>query len=774
MAAAADSTSAKVGNSKAASVPAGDPEETFTESSLQVQFCGHDPGMTDTWRSKLHWPPHLPTLPVLPWRRIAAGFAVVVAVLVFVAPVRRAVAFGTSRVILWMASPITPFVPNFDKLPDTTRLLAADGSEIAALSGDNGRRQIVGLETIPEHVRRAVLAAEDADFYEHSGTNPLSLIRAVGATALGRTQGGSTITQQLAKLNYTGGQRSLFRKVREVFYASALEERYSKDDLLQRYLNQVYFGEGSYGLYAASHSFFGVDPAQLTVAQAATLAGKIQAPSRLDPRQDPGAVVARRDHVLRSMAKQGWLAQADLDAALVEPMTLAPPLPPGISRAPHFVDFVKREASRLEELGADPETRSTKLLTGGYTVETTLDPKLFDATTAAVTAQLGEPGDPITAVASVVPGDGAVNNLFGGLDYLSTQFGYADRGVRQAGSAFKPFVYLAALRDGIDPRTVFDGTSGRRIPCYGDRPVNNYAGEDFGGAIDVNSALARSVNVVFVDLGCQVGVHDVVRTATDAGIPRDATEAQGAVFLGGLDRGVSPLSMAGAYATFASGGIYAEPYGIKAIRDSRGNIVYEHGRKAHRAFDATQVGVLNGALQRVIGEGTGRAAGLGRPAAGKTGTTEENVDAWFVGYVPQVSTAVWVGYDPARPMTDVHRRSVTGGSFPAAIFGDLMRTGLAGTPVRRLPVAPPDALHLRPTGEVIATTTSSTTPSSATTVPSTPLPDTPVTIPTFEPATTTTTRPAPTTTTTRPPKTTTTTAPPPTTSTTTTTPTAAS
>ena len=212
--------------------------------------------------------------------------------------------------------------------------------------------------------------------------------------------------------------------------------------------------------------------------------------------------------------------------------------------------------------------------------------------------------------------------------------------------------------------------------------MNNYAGEDFGGAIDVNAALARSVNVVFVDLGCQVGVRDVVRTATDAGIPGDATEAQGAVFLGGLDRGVSPLSMAAAYATFASGGIYAEPYGIKAIRDSRGKLVYEHSRKTHRAFDATEVGVLNGALQRVVAEGTGRAAALGRPVAGKTGTTEENVDAWFAGYVPQVATAVWVGYDPARPMTDVHHRSVTGGSFPAAIFGDLMRTGLAGTPVR--------------------------------------------------------------------------------------------
>jgi len=636
----------------------------------------------------------------LPWRRMGIGFAVVVALLVTVAPLRRAAALGTSRVILWLASPITPFVPNFDDLPDTTRVLAADGSELAALSGDNGRRQIIGLDAIPTHVRRAVLAAEDAEFYDHSGTNPLSLLRAVGSTALGRTQGGSTITQQLAKLNYTGSQRSLFRKVREVFYASALEERYSKNDLLARYLNQVYFGEGAYGIYSASHTYFGVDPVQLTPAQAAMLAGKIQAPSRLDPRQLPDEVLKRRDHVLRAMERHSWLTRTELDTALAEPMNLAPPQPPGVNRAPHFVDYIKREARRLEELGDDPETRTTRLLTGGYTVETTLDPKLFDATTAAVTARLGEPGDPITAVASVVPGDGAINNLFGGLDYLATQYGYADRGLRRPGSAFKPFVYMAALRDGIDPRSVFDGTSGRRIPCYGDKPVRNYAGEDFGGAIDVNTALARSVNVVFVDLGCQVGVRDVVRAATDAGVPRDATEAQGAVFLGGLDRGVSPLTMAAAYATFASGGIHAEPYGIKAIRDSRGELVYEHHRKTRRVFDATEAAVLNGALQRVVGEGTGRAAGLGRPVAGKTGTTEENVDAWFVGYVPQVATAVWVGYDPAQPMTDVHSRAVTGGSFPAAIFGDLMREGLAGVPVRGLPVASPDALHLQRLGEL--------------------------------------------------------------------------
>ncbi|HYH50871.1 MAG TPA: transglycosylase domain-containing protein [Acidimicrobiia bacterium] len=705
--------------------------------------------------------------------------ALFVALLVAVPPLRRAVAVGSSRLILWVASPITPFIPNFDELPDTTRVLAVDGSELAGLSGEDGRREIVELDAVPDHVERAVLAAEDAEFYQHSGVNPIAIGRALLRTATGDTQGGSTITQQLAKLNYTDSQRTVLRKIREVFYATALEERYSKKELLRRYLNQVYFGEGAYGIHAAAQAFFGVDPAQLTPAQAAVLAGKIQAPSALDPRRDPERVISRRDHVLGAMAKQGWLSPAELDAARSEPMTLAPPRPPGVGRAPHFVDYVKRQVGSLEELGSNPDERRTRVFTGGYTIETTLDPKLFDATVAAVAGRLGEPGDPITAVASVVPGDGAVANLFGGLDYLATQFGYADRGRRQPGSAFKPFVYLAALRDGIDPRTAYDGRSGRRFPCYGDRPVNNYAGEDFGGTINVDAAMARSVNVVFVELGCQVGVRDVIRAGTDAGIPEDATEAQGAVFLGGLDRGVSPLALAAAYASFASGGIYAEPYAIKAIRNSKGEIVYEHEKTTRRAFDEKHAGILNVALQRVVGEGTGRAAGIGRPVAGKTGTTSDNIDAWFAGYTAQIATAVWVGYDPARPMTGVHGRSVTGGSFPAAIFGDLMRAGLAGVPVRGLPTASPESLDLRREGEPEPAPPPPLEPvplpppNPAPSLPEQQLVTPPATTPGSEPPTSTTSTmpPASTTTTTPPttsrPTTTTTTAPTSTTSTTT-------
>ncbi|MGH9042808.1 MAG: transglycosylase domain-containing protein [Acidimicrobiia bacterium] len=699
------------------------------------------------------------------------GAAIVVLVVGAVPPFRRAAAMASSRAVLWLASPLTPLVPDFDGLPVTTPVLAADGSLLAELSGADGRRAVLDFASVPAHVRHAVLAAEDDRFYEHSGTDPEAVGRAIVHTFLGDAQGGSTITQQLAKINYTAGERTLFRKVREVLFASALETRYSKDKLLERYLNQVYFGEGAYGIRAGALAFFGVEPADLTPAQGATLAGKIRAPSFLDPRTRPEAVTARRDQVLAAMSAHGWLSAEALAQARAEPLVVAPPRPPGISLAPHFVDHVKREAATLEALGPDRKTRLTRLFTGGYTIHTTLDPKVFAATEASVAKRLGEPGDPLTVAASVAPGDGAIRNLFGGLDFPSTQFPYASRGRRQAGSAFKPFVYLAALRDGIDPRSTFDGTSGRTIGCYGNRPVRNYAGEDAGGRIDVDTAMTHSVNVVFVELGCEVGVGDVVDAATDAGIPAGATKKQGAVFLGGLDRGVSPLAMANAYATFASGGIRAEPYSIAAIRDSDGADVYAHRRKVRRVFDPAQVAVLNQALSRVVGAGTGRAAGIGRPVAGKTGTTQENVDAWFVGYVPQLSTAVWVGYDPARPMADVHGRTVTGGSFPAAIFGDLMRGGLKGVPVRRLPVSAPDPLGLTILNPP-PTTATSTVPveSTTTTVPGNdPEPPTTTTTPDDDGPATTTTRererkkdPPPTTTTTRPaPVTTTTTRPPP-------------
>jgi penicillin-binding protein 1A len=633
------------------------------------------------------------------FRRAAAASVAVSVVVAAVPPLREAVLYGGTAAVLRAADRWGPNVPTFAELSTDTRIVAADGRLLATLQEEN--RRSLRLADVPVPVRRAVLAAEDENFYRHAGVDPVALARAAWRNVRGGRQGGSTITQQLAKTNFTTGARTFDRKAEEALIAGELERRHTKDQLLERYLNQVYFGERAYGLDAAAHTFFGVGPADLSVAQAAILAGKLGAPDRLDPRAGPAAVLRRRDAVLANMAEEGWLTARELTRARAEPLTLAPPRPPpGTALAPHFVELVKREAQTLEALGEDAATRLARLAVGGYRVETTLDPAIFEATTEAARGQLGRPGDPRVATATVEPGTGAIRSLFGGAEFDSHQFDQASLGARQPGSAFKPFVYLAALRAGIDPRSTFNGRSDRKIKCYGDRRVHNAGNRSAGGRIDVDRALVQSVNVVFVDLGCEVGVESVLRAATDAGMPEGATEAQGAVFLGGLDRGVSALTMAAAYATFASGGIYAEPYAIARIIDANGSVVYEREPVRRRAFRSEEVGVLNRMLQMVVTSGTGRGADIGRPVAGKTGTSEDNGDAWFVGFVPQLSTAVWVGYEPRRPMWQVHGRAVSGGSFPAAIFARVMRRALEGMAPEPIPTAEPDELNLhrlRPT-----------------------------------------------------------------------------
>ncbi|MBA2608023.1 MAG: penicillin-binding protein, partial [Actinobacteria bacterium] len=402
----------------------------------------------------------------------------------FIAPLRRVVTLAVGNVVLFVASPFAPRTADFSQLPGTTRLLASDGSVIGDVGRDGIRSaQAVKLKKLPEHVQKAVLAAEDKNFYNHAGVDPLAIVRAAFSTLRGRTQGGSTITQQLAKLNYTAGEKTLFRKGRELLYASKLERRYSKDELLERYVNQVYFGEGAYGIGPASRTFFGITPDKLSASQAGVLAGKIRAPEYLNPRTRVLEVTRRRNQVLVNMQREGWLTKEAYNVALAEPITLTPPSQEGGGRAPHFVAYVEREAKTLDALGGSAETRSAQLFTGGYKIETTLEPKVFDATVASVQARLGAADDPTTAVATVKPGDGAIRSLFGGLDFATTQFDMSSLSGRQAGSSFKPFVYMAALREKIDPRSTFDGTSGRVIPCYGDKPVDNYAGEDAGGTL---------------------------------------------------------------------------------------------------------------------------------------------------------------------------------------------------------------------------------------------------------------------------------------------------
>ena len=671
--------------------------------------------------------PRLPDLHVTKLRVLLAVLATFVLIAV-VPPFRNAAAMVVSKVILAVASPWAPSIGNFDDLPQGTKVLAADGSVLAELNGTQ-RRDPAKLDALPDHVPNAVLAAEDADFYNHGGVDPMAVVRAAIRTAQGRTQGGSTITQQLAKINYTDSERTGFRKLREVQYAVRLEKKYSKDELLERYLNQVYFGDGAYGIAAAADTFFGVPTDKLTPAQAATLAGKIKSPEGLDPHENPQEVTSRRDTVLKAMREHGWLDAAGLDESLATPLAVMPerPVIDEVARAPHFVEYVKREAGGIEALGGSPEARSSQLVNGGYTIETTLDPAAFDAATQAVQANLPGPTDPATAVVTVKPGDGAVTTLFGGLNF-QRKFDVASQGRRQPGSAFKPFVYLAALRDGVDPRSTFESGGPIELEYRGERyPVDNYTEGKGGGPMTIDEAMVHSVNVIFAQLILEAGPPNVARTAESAGIP-DVNEDP-AIALGGLRKGATPLEMASAYATFAAKGIYAEPYAITRIRNRDGEIVYTHQPKTKQIFDRKEVGVLNTALLQVVERGTATAARIGRPLAGKTGTTQNYHDAWFVGYVPQLSTAVWVGNpDKQEPMTNVHGQRVSGGSFPSRIFAHYMRTAVGTLPIEQIDTAAPESLSLRmlnePPPPTLPTTTSSsttTTSSTSTTVPAAPI-----------------------------------------------------
>ncbi len=632
----------------------------------------------------------------LPWGRMALAALVVIVVIAVVPPLRRAAALVTSKVILVALTPVAPSIADFESLPQASKLLAADGSLLADLEGGQ-RREYIGLGSFPPHVSRAVLAAEDANFYDHSGVDPSAVFRAMLRTSQGDQQGGSTITQQLAKLNYTGSRRTVMRKLREVQYAARLEQKHSKDELLERYMNQVYFGDGAYGVASASQTFFAVAPAQLTPAQAATLAAKIKAPEDLDPRTDPERVKERRDHVLRQMRRRGWLEPPQLEEAVRTPLQVVPPRPSAATKAPHFVEYVKREAAGIDALGGSRESRTKQLFTGGYTIQTTLDAKAFEAASQAVRANLNAPGDPEVAVATVQPGDGAIRLLYGGRDE-ARKFDLASQGRRQPGSAFKPFVYLAALRAGIDPRTTFDASSPKVLEYQGATyTVDNYEGEGTG-ASTVDNALTHSINTVFAQLTLEVGPPNVTRTAEALGVDdvEDNVGSHPAVGLGGLRKGVTPLEQAAAFAAFAAKGTYAEPYAIVRIADRGGEEVYRRRQNTKAALGANEAGVLNAGLQSVVREGTGTAANIGRPVAGKTGTTQNYGDAWFVGFVPQLSTAVWVGHpEEVVPMLNVHGRKVSGGSFPAQIWAAYMRRAVSGLPPEAIFTAAPESLSLR-------------------------------------------------------------------------------
>ncbi|MDZ4169981.1 MAG: PBP1A family penicillin-binding protein [Coriobacteriia bacterium] len=548
--------------------------------------------------------------------------------------------------------------------PQTSVVYASDGTVIAEWHGEQDRT-IVSYKDMPIHLRNAVVAAEDRRFWEHNGVDVEGIIRALRAnTQAGEVrQGGSTITQQLVKLLFTEGERTLDRKVREALLAYEFEARADKDRVLETYLNTVYFGNGAYGVESAARRYFGQSTSALSLAESATLAGIIRSPTRYDPTNDPEAARRRRDLVLTLMREQGYITRDELQGARKDGVKLAPKADvPTV--APHFVEYVKRDL--VERLGSE------RVFAGGLRVHTTLEPSLQRLAEKSARL-LNRPDDPETAIVALRHSDGSVLAMVGGRDFSKSQFNLATQGRRQPGSAFKTFVLVAALEKGVNPQKVYSAAPYSVRVKDGVWRVQNYENARTSGKLTLRAATSWSVNAVYARLIMEVGPKKVVEVAKRLGITTPLN-ADPAIALGGLKTGVSPLEMASAYGTLANGGMRVAPSGVTKVTDDQGAVIYEPDAVAERVVDSEVALKTALILHDVIEKGTGTSAKIGAWAAGKTGTTQSHRDAWFVGWSGDVSTAVWVGYPDAQvDMTNVHGTRVTGGSFPAKIWAAFMR-----------------------------------------------------------------------------------------------------
>lgn len=570
------------------------------------------------------------------------------------------------------------------QLAERSTVAAADGTTVAVLH-DGVNRRSVPHEQIPDVMRRAVIAAEDQRFWSHDGYDIGAVARAALADlqALEVTQGASTVSQQLAKMNFTASEPTVARKAKELVYAVALERRFSKDELLDRYLNQVYFGSQAYGVQAAAEEYFGTRAEDLTLEQAALLAGLIRAPVATDPRTDPDAAKARRNQVLAAMGAGR--------EALEAPLGVIEHRPP-LNTEPFVVEAVKREFLANPAFGATEEDRRRLLLSGGLEIHTTVEPGVQHA---ARTAAEAVPDGLGSAVVAVDPRTGAVVALHDGGLAGDRFFDVATQGRRGPGSTFKPLAAVAALEDGMPPWQIMVGDSPVEIQYRPDRSpwqVRNFKDASYG-FVDLREAVVNSVNTAFAQLGVALGPDRIATVAQRLGIDVDAalgppSERGPSLALGGLAYGVSPLELASAYGTFAANGTHVLPHLIERVVGPDGTEIYRAAPAPRPVIDPAVNAEMVGMLQDAVDEGTGTAAAL--PAwkpLGKTGTSEGSADAWFVGAVPVLSAAVWVG-DPssARPVS-----GLTGGSYAAPIWRTFMAAALDG----RKPVAFPEPDSVR-------------------------------------------------------------------------------
>lgn len=581
----------------------------------------------------------------------------------------------------------------------SSTVYAADGTLITTFHAEQNRRD-VPLEEVPTTLRDAVVAIEDERFYRHNGVDLRALVRAVrsNAEAGGVAEGGSTITQQYVKQQLLhDSSRTVERKLQEASLALQLERQFGKDHILELYLNAVYFGNGAYGVAAAAEQYFGVPVAQVDLAQSALLAGLIQRPTAFDPFDHPDAATARRDVVLERMRRNHFATDAAVDAAKVAPLALrSSTATPAAERyrAAYFVEQVKQWILNDARFGASKRERRDLLFAGGLKIRTTVDLAAQAAAEEAAASILPGADDPDVALVSLVPGTGEVRAMVGGRDFFgdgsAAKLNLAVQR-RQAGSSFKPLVLAAALEEGIPLSRTYAAPGCISLDWYNDgKPVCNYSDSQGYQSADLVEGTVRSLNTLYVQLQHDVGNRDAMAVAADLGV-RSPLQAVPSAVLG--TNIVTPVDMASAYGTLANRGVAVAPVLVTQITRADGTVLYAHERHEERAVEAGVADTVTAVLEQVVQRGTGTAARLDRPAAGKTGTAQNHADAWFVGYTPELSTAVWVGFhrgsEPMEPPSTPIR--VTGGSYPARIWRAYMAAAVAGTPVTAFHPPPADA-----------------------------------------------------------------------------------
>ena len=571
-------------------------------------------------------------------------------------------------------------------LPDVSNVKPAASSQIYDADGElittvhsTENRLPVKLADMPKNLQNAFIATEDNRFYSHHGIDPIGIMRALWVNLAhdGVSEGGSTITQQLARNAFLTQDRTFKRKVMEALLALRIEQKYTKQEILEMYMNQIYFGQGAYGVQTASHVYFGKDVQDLSLAQMAVLAGLPQSPNYYSPFTNLQAAKDRQAVVLGQMVKYDYLSPAQAEEAKQADLQLAekPETTSEHGGLGYFIDYVINEVS--ERYGADAIYKE------GMKIYTTIDRK---AQSAAEKAMQNLPDyytdenglhQPQGALISINPHNGHIIAMVGGRG--GDSFNRATMAVRQPGSSFKPIVYLAALEEGDNPGTVYVD---KPTQFYGWTP-QNYS-RNHSGAMTMRSAVVHSNNVIAVMAANKVGMKKVLSLAEQMGIStiQEGDRDNLAVALGGMTHGVKPIDLAVAYGVFANNGVKVKPVSITKIIDRNGAIVEEGSPEETRVVDAKYAYMMTNMLESVVKHGTGTKAYFGRPAAGKTGTTDDEKDAWFAGYTPELVTVVWIGDDSGAE----NLRGITGGQTPAIIWREYMQSVLANTPASNFPV----------------------------------------------------------------------------------------